>query len=103
MNGKEIYLAQIKPLIDNFYNETNGRNINMTKEIINETMESIIPIVKKVYKYVNSKDYKKDPYLEGINEAYINNTNISTRTVDKQKVGSFLFDITSYVNYYVNL
>lgn len=97
MNGKEIYFEQLKPLIDDFNDKTGGIEHKMTKEIINDTMGSIIPIVKSVSKYVKSKDYKEDLYLEGIYEAYIKNPGISIKTVNKQKVGSFLFDINSYV------
>jgi len=93
MEGKAIYIEQIKPLIDNY----RSKETEMSKSIINETMGSIIPIVKEVYHYVSKNKPNKDPYLKGIYEAYVKNPGISVRTINTQKINSLLFDIESYI------
>jgi len=67
---------------------------------INKLMTNIIPIIKEIHKI---KDDNNDPYIIGIKEAWVKNTNISTRTINKDKITSLLFDIDSYVNYYLSI
>lgn len=106
MDGKKIYTEQIKPIIDDFNNKINAENLQecykkMTKEVINEMMDEIIPKIKDVYNYNNRKDCSHDPYIKGMSEAYAKTTRISVRTTDKNKISSFIFDIGDYVDYWV--
>ena len=66
---------------------------------INDLMEHIIPTLKEIYKI---KNINNDPYISGIQEAWAKNIRISVRTTDKNKISSLLFDINSYVNYYLS-
>jgi hypothetical protein len=65
---------------------------------INLLMNSLIPLLKEVSKYPDSNNI----YILGIKEAYIENSNISVRTINKKKINKLLDDIENYVSYYIH-
>jgi len=83
--------------IKNYINDFNYSYEDKFK--INKLMEHIIPILKEVYKVNN---INRDPYISGMQEAWVNTIRISVRTVNKNKILSLIFDINSYVNYYLS-
>lgn len=83
--------------IKNHINDFN--NSYEDKSEVNKLMKLIIPILKEVYKVNN---INRDPYIRGMQEAWVNTIRVSIRTVNKKKILSLLFDINNYVNYYLS-
>jgi len=70
------------------------------KQKIHVLMENIIPLLKQI-KPINFFETKGSPYRMGLYEAWLHAIRVSTRTTDKNKISSLLYNIESYVNYYL--
>jgi hypothetical protein len=92
MNAETKYKDLIEPLVDKY----------KKGEIdIKQVLPVIIPIFKDANKYLEKNEDCNDPYVLGMQEAYINNPGINVRTVNTQMINSFFYDINDYVNFHL--